>query len=337
MIFIFYDINKIMSYNAILNFIIGERGVGKSYGAKKYVAKRFIKKKKQFAYIRRYKTELHEALYKGKEPIFFNQILNDDELHNHKFNNTKSTFYIDDKIAGYAMPLSTANILKSATYEEVDTIIFDEFIIDKGCYKYLHNEVDQILDLIETIGRMRDIKILFLGNAITISNPYFNYFNLHLPYNSEFQTFKDGLIVVNYIKNLKYRECKKQTRFGKLIDGTNYGKYAIDNEMLRDSKTFIDKKTKKSKYYFTLIHNQIYYGVWYDMDVGKMFISSKYDPLYKTIITMEDDSHNYNTILTRSKNSPFIKSLIVHYQSGQLYFENQNIKNIFHPSLIKLI
>ena len=40
---IYYNYDKILSYNALLNFIIGERGVGKSYGAKLYVAKNFIK------------------------------------------------------------------------------------------------------------------------------------------------------------------------------------------------------------------------------------------------------------------------------------------------------
>ena len=47
---IFYDINKLLSYNALLSFVVGERGVGKSYGAKKFVAKRFINKHKIKSY-----------------------------------------------------------------------------------------------------------------------------------------------------------------------------------------------------------------------------------------------------------------------------------------------
>ena len=31
-----YNYNKILSYNAMFNFIIGERGVGKTYGIKDY-------------------------------------------------------------------------------------------------------------------------------------------------------------------------------------------------------------------------------------------------------------------------------------------------------------
>lgn len=70
---------------------------GKSYGAKKYVTNHFIKKNKQFVYIRRYKTELEEALFKDKAPIFFEQIKK--EFPNDKLTNTKQVFKINDKIA----------------------------------------------------------------------------------------------------------------------------------------------------------------------------------------------------------------------------------------------
>ena len=38
----FYDFNKLLSYNALLNFVIGERGVGKSFGAKKFVISDYL-------------------------------------------------------------------------------------------------------------------------------------------------------------------------------------------------------------------------------------------------------------------------------------------------------
>ena len=148
---IFYDYHRVLSYNSLLTFIIGERGVGKSYGAKKFVAKRFINKGKQFVYLRRYKTELKQAMMKNGNPIFFEQIKNDEELKNHKLTNKNDTMFIDDKLAGFSIPLSVANILKSSTYDNVDTIIFDEFIIDKGNYHYLQNEVIQLLDVIEEL------------------------------------------------------------------------------------------------------------------------------------------------------------------------------------------
>ena len=66
-----YTYDKVLTYNAMLNFIIGERGVGKSYGIKKHVLKKFKKKHKQFIYLRRYDTELRKSL---KDNEFFKDI-----------------------------------------------------------------------------------------------------------------------------------------------------------------------------------------------------------------------------------------------------------------------
>ena len=67
----FYSYDRIRSYNAIWNFIISNRGGGKTYGFKMMAIKNFLKNGKQFIYVRRYKTELQE------KTLFF-----DDVKHN---------------------------------------------------------------------------------------------------------------------------------------------------------------------------------------------------------------------------------------------------------------
>ena len=328
----YYTLQRVLSFNALINFIIGERGVGKSFSSKKHVINRFIKKGEEFVYLRRYKTEL-----KSSVPKFFDDIIDEKVFPEATFKVKNNNLYINDKIAGYALPLSTANILKSTSYSKVKTIIFDEFIIDKGCYHYLQNEVEQFLDIIETVGRLRDIKVFMLGNAISITNPYFTYFNLSLPYNSDIALFKDGSILVNYIKNEIYREIKKASRFGKLIEGTDYGRYAIDNEFLRDSKSFIKKKEKWSKFYFILILNNKPYGIWNDYKNGFMFISEDYDPNCPVRYALNTKDHSESSVLIRVRNSPLIKSVIDHYRLARLCFENQKIKNIVLQELSKYL
>ena len=93
--------------------------------------------------------------------------------HTIKINGDK--VYVDKKLAGYGFAISNAVVLKSSTFPLVDKIIFDEFIIDKGNITYLSNEVDKFLETYETIARMRNVKVYFLGNAISIANPYFDY------------------------------------------------------------------------------------------------------------------------------------------------------------------
>ena len=84
--YMFWDLTKTLSYNALLNFCIGERGVGKSFSAKKFVINDYLKNGNEFVYIRRYKTEL-ETAYEG----FFDQYRRPDFLRiiNFAFNRVK--------------------------------------------------------------------------------------------------------------------------------------------------------------------------------------------------------------------------------------------------------
>ena len=337
---IFYSPERIISYNALLNLIIGERGVGKTYNFKVYAVKRFLNKGKQFAYIRRYETDLEASVGNTNDNKFFEQIRN--EFPNSTFKISKSKkvrkLYIDNKICGYAIPLSGADSLKSSSYENVDTIIYDEFQLKEGSTQhYLRNEPEIILDIIETIGRLRDIRVYCLGNAISSTSPLMSYFDLTLPYNTDIKLFKDGTIAVEYIKNEKYREVKKASRFGKLIDGTKYGKYAIDNEFLTDSKAFIRKKDKNAKFYFILYVNGKQYGIWRDFKNQYMYISNDIDPNCPIKFAINETDHNESTIFAKVRSNFWFKQIINHYRLARLCFENQTVKNIFMQEMNKYL
>lgn len=333
---IFYSGEKILSYNALLNLIIGERGVGKTYFWKTFAVKRFLNKNKQFAYIRRYDTDLEASVGSSSDNKFFEQIKN--EFPDSTFKITKSKkvrkLYIDNKICGYALPLSAADSLKSSSYENVDIIIYDEFMLKEGSTQhYLRNEPEIILDLIETIGRLRDIRVFCLGNAISSTCPIMSYFDLSLPYNTDIRLFKDSTIAVEYIRNEKYREVKKASRFGKLIDGTRYGKYAIDNEFLLDSKSFIKKKDNYAKFYFMLIINGKSYGVWRDFKNQLIYISNDYDPNCLVKFALHEEDHNESTTLARVRSNFWFKQIMDYYRVGRLCFESQSVKNLVMQEL----
>lgn len=331
----YYNLDKLISYGGLFNFIIGERGVGKSFSCKSYAIKDYINHKNQFIYLRRYKEELQLAC-----SSFFADIQSAGLYEEHTFKikggKNLAIFYMDDEIIGYGIALSTSNILKSTPFPQVRTIIFDEFILDTGIYHYLKNEVNKTLDCVETVFRLKDGRVFFLGNAISIDNPYFNYFDLDLPYNSEYKTFKDGAIVVNYIKNLEYRETKRHTRFGRLIDGTDYGKYAIDNKMLRDDSTFIGKKGNCHFLHVLYVNNQKF-GVWHSIQNGRVYISEDYDPNCSISYALSIDDHTPETKYISIRTNGFMKVIIDYYKNGELYFENQKIKNAVIPILRKCL
>ena len=337
---IYYNGERILSFNALLNLIIGERGVGKTYFWKTFAVKRFLNKGKQFAYIRRYDTDLDASVGNSNDNKFFEQIRK--EFPDSTFKITKSKkvrkLIINNKICGYALPLSSADSLKSSSYENVDIVIYDEFQLKEGSTQhYLRNEPEIILDLIETIGRLRDIRVFCLGNAISSTSPLMYYFDVTLPYNTDIKLFKEGTIAVEYIKNEKYREVKKASRFGKLIDGTRYGKYAIDNEFLTDSKAFIRKKDKNAKFYFILYVNGKQYGIWRDFKNQVMYISNDIDPNCPIKFAINESDHNESTIFAKVRSNFWFKQIINHYRLARLCFENQAVKNIFMQELNKYL
>ncbi len=246
---VYYNYNKIMSYNAMLNFLVGERGVGKTYGAKKMVINNFIKKNEKFVYIRRYDNELKIGVSE-----FFKDISTNNEFKNLSFYSKNRKFYCNDQVFGYGYRLTQAQDLKGSTFTDVSTIIFDEFIVEKSRRSYLPNEVNIMLGVIESIARTRKIKVFFLGNSVSTTNPYYLYFNLTTPYNSDIKTFKNGLILVQHMQNKAYREAKKLTDFGKLVANTEYGNYAIENQFIDENNSFIEKKKASSKFQFAFIY-----------------------------------------------------------------------------------
>lgn len=329
---IFYNYDRVISYGAFLNFLIGERGVGKTFGASEFVTRQFIKKHHEFIYIKRYKTDLE----KGKKK-FFKALIDEDKFPDHKLEVKGNTFYIDDKISGYSMTLSTAHQFKSTNFPKVKYIIFDEFLIENGQSHYLKNEVNIFLGLIETIARMRDVKIFCLGNATNDINPYFLFFDLSLPYNNDIKLYKDGLILLQYMNNKAYREAKKETKFGKLVAGTDYEEYAINNKFTNDNKDFIEHKTGTSKFSFSFLYKDNRYGVWIDYNLGKMYVSGDYIDNGLVFATTSED-HKPNTMLySIAKKYNCWNQFIQNYKLGNVYFENMKIKNISKDVLKNII
>lgn len=313
----FYNLSNLLSRNSLFNFIIGNRGCGKSFALKKHAINCFLKNNSQFIYLRRYKTEL-----KNSAPTFFNDI---SSLYpEHKFTYKNSTFYIDGKCAGYAFNLSTSITLKSMSFPNVSTIIFDEFLIMNSCYHYLSNEVLLFLEFYETIARMRDVKVFFLANAITQTNPYFNYFNIKLT-NKQFYLI-NNLICIEIINNKDYITAKKSTKFGQLIANTSYNDYAIENNFINDSNSFIAKLPPKSTYFFTLHTLNYKIGIWYNND--KLYCSHKYDSQCPFIFTSSSNLHDENHTFSKpSATSSFWNKLYRSFCNASLYFEDINIKN----------
>lgn len=331
---LYWNIKRTLSYNCLFNFIIGMRGVGKTYGSLKYCIQKYLDEKKkgrnwQFLYVRRMKTELEKlTLMRGGR--LFKAI--EKEFSEHELKAESNILYCDGEIMGYSQPLSTASILKSDAFPDVQMIIFDEFIIDNsGTYHYLKDEVTKFFDLYETVARGRDVIVFFLSNAVTITNPYFDFLHLDKPYNGDIQRFgKAKEILVQSTVNKNLSNLKKNTRFGHIIDGTEYSEYAYDNEWLLDNEDFIEQKTQRSHYVMTLRYKDTWLGIWFDPVQWIYFISDNYDLQCGNVFSATTDDHKPNILLLKgAKKVSKIKAIIEAYECGAVRYESMKLKNWF--------
>lgn len=309
----FYNINSLIAKNKLFNFIVGARSIGKTYATKALAIDNFINHGEQFVYIRRFKTELK------KIKTFFNDISK--QYQNHEFSCDGKQFFIDKKIAGYAINLTTAKIEKSVSYDGVTTIIFDEFIIDKGFQRYIPDEVTNFFELYVTISRGKDIPVYFIANSITDYNPYFIYFDV-TPNGFGF-TCKGDLLIEN-VDPKKYSSTINTSRFAALVKNTEYGNYLLNNVSLRDTENFIQKKTQGAKHIFNFVYNGNKFGVWLDKEA--IYIS--FDTCDGYTIALTENSITADTVLDISARSPFRSKVVKKYQKGQCYFESAKIKGL---------
>lgn len=317
----YWDIRLPKSYNCLYNFIVGMRGNGKTYGTKQAAIKDFLANGNQFIYLRRYKEELKKVKQKYFDDI--REAFPDVELVCKNGN-----FYINGNLAGYTQALSTSKIEKSNPFPLVKTIIFDEFIIDKGVYHYLPDEVTYFLEFYSTVARQREVTVWFLSNAITMVNPYFLYFNIHYPTNKN-KIWRKGELLLQITDNPQLVEKIKKTRFGSIINETPYGRYAIENEFFRDNYTFVEKRSPKSEYYCTLIYDNESIGVWVDYKLGLMYFTTAVDKTFGAVYSVTNAAHTANTLLLHGKlKPPKVQNILLQYQLGNVRFENIVIKEI---------
>jgi hypothetical protein len=325
---LYYDPNKLLSYNRILNFVIGARGIGKSYGFKKHVVNRFLKHGKQFIYLRRYKGEL------VKLPQWFNDIKQ--EFPDTEFKVKGRQLFINNKLAGWGIPLSAWQSEKSNAYPEVETILYDEFIREKDNSGYLPNEVPALLNFMDTVFRDREnVRCIGMANAVTIVNPFFLYFGLIPNIKKRYNAYES--IVIEIPNSEDFSAARRKTKFGALIDGTEYGEMSLDNTFTNDSSVFIDKRSKDSKFQFAILYNGLYMGIWVDVEKGLMYLSTDYDPSSKLIFAMTTDDLNENTLLmTTWKNNYYLMKLVSAFKKGFLRFDNQVLRNVGYELFKKM-
>ncbi|MBO5712589.1 MAG: phage DNA encapsidation protein [Clostridia bacterium] len=329
---IYYSPAPLLSQKCIFNYVIGNRGGGKSFSGKVLAINRFKKKGKQFIYLRRYQTELDEITDYFADVRF--------KFPEDKLEQKGSNLYINGELAGYMIALSKSMSLKSNPYPLVTTIIFDEFIIDKGRLPYLKNEPQLLEEFYDTVDRSRDeTVVLAFGNAISIVNPHFVYFGVYPDLNKRFTKDKEKSVCIEFYFNEEFIAKKKATRFGQSISQREYGQYNLYNKFLRDSDSFIKKRPATANYkLYQFVIEGVKYSLWQDVKYQCYYIDNNYEKNFGTYRTYVADPNEMDdtdkSMILLKKNNATMKRLKVWLERGDLYFNNQTTKQKFYEIML---
>lgn len=242
----YFNTHDVNSYNAIFNFIVGTRNIGKTWSLKMRALMRFIKKGKKTVWVRRFQHDAKQVLAIKKNqsgtdffPSKMLKVLNvsDDLISRQGYKicynrGTKDTPRWEWFIQVVA--LSTQQSEKGNDDPNIDTLVYDEFTTNESTYvRYKGNEVIDFMDLFYTKKRAGEIKAYFLGNKETYRNPYYNFFGIEPP-KTDFEgikTYKDGTVLIaqynDYIKDAKSYENALERAF----QGTLYYDYIYGGEV----------------------------------------------------------------------------------------------------------
>ena len=340
----YYNFGPILSRNAMINMIIGARGLGKTYGAKLRVIKAAIRKREQFIYLRRYTTELESR------HTFFADIERHNAFPNYDFRvqgmeahmapkSTRDEKNREWQTIGFFVALSTAQKLKSKSYPLVTTMIFDEFILEKGALHYLPNEVDAFLNLYSTVDRWEDrVRVLMLANSVSIMAPYFSKWDITPDMAAdgerairEWHKFGGGFGVAHFPEAAQFRAEAERTRFGRFVSNTAYGDFAMTNRFADNHDNLIGSKTRQASYVGTIkVASGEKFSVWKDQLGFSVQEKLPKDEVKYSMspVGLADDE----TLLTKS--SPLIKVLRSSFSHGGMVFDKPFTRNMFIKAVI---
>ncbi|MNV78044.1 Podovirus DNA encapsidation protein (Gp16) [compost metagenome] len=122
-----------------------------------------------------------------------------------------------------------------------------------------------------------------------------------------------------------------------MIDGTEYGDMSLDNEFVNDSSLFIEKRSKTSRYQFSVIYKGMTIGIWVDVDRGIMFLANEHDPSSKNVYALTANDLNENSMLmTNWKQNYQLFKMVKAFQTGYLRFDNQVLRNVGYEMFKKM-
>ena len=319
----FYSSHQVLSYKRLFNLILDLRGIGKTYEyTSKCIEAGLSSKKKSFVVLVRYKEDLKTikddwwVIVEHKYPkyLFFSK----GRLIYAQNKDTGEKFVIGEYVA-----LNEYLRVKKTPRPYVKWIIFDEFL-NEEC-RYLSNEINIFLNVIDSIGRNRDdVRVILISNTISIINPYFDFFGFY-KVEQKYTKGQHNSILEFCGNSEEFKEYRKKTKFGSSIEGTSYGGFSLEGKFMLDDITNVISSPKGNKH---ILHNLMLNGklISVGMINNLLYFENSTDTTRITYTPYVDDAKS-NLAIYVNKNFKIFKNIEQMFLRDEVMYQTIQIKN----------
>ena len=335
--------------DAAICVIEGNRLGGKSVGVGIYALKDYFDYGYRACFVTRYKDDIEDSKILPLESFWKKcwRFINSDEMRVPDIDSHELTFkghyaYIDGKLFCYPASLSVSGKTKTADFDNVHTIIFDEYISEDN--RELPDEVTCIYRLYDTIARGREdalktTAMILISNCITKASTLKEELKISREVREDSHRVNRGEErgwIYERVDNKAVTEEYNKSAIAKAQlcgdVGQAYLGYAQNNEF-KDNETFVQLKPPKGVY--TYICNMTYNGKiyaikYYNMSNVFYFTDSDIDENFVINYAMTRDDHTFNTTLILDKKiKDRLNQFKIHFSMGSFLFNSLKTKAAF--------
>lgn len=309
---VYFNPKKYLPYQRNFIFITSERTIGKTYSTQKMFIEKFLDKGERFVYYVRTQEERKNGVFNQA----FMKVMSE-QFSDYKFVfKGNEVYYQEDedvqRLMGVCVSLSEANKNKRINFPKCRFGMLDEYILEgKRVSEYVDGfgEPKLFLKLYHTLDREEDYQTVFLlGNSIEFFNPYHIYPAFDIPYTPKGQIWKSENVIYEQVEASEtLKKKKKKSKFLKMIDGTDYGDYAIHGMYINDNQQYIEERDGKSKLKFVFDSGEDTFGLWYSSNTGLCYVDRKYDKNFPFWFTFYTDRMGGNKRMCKGKTDFLIR------------------------------
>lgn len=335
----FFEWGKVLSFQAPITMVVGARGLGKTYGLRKACIEQFLKKGVCFVEVARFKSE-QKQVQRG----YFDRVgqeftgcefeVRGSEGFVWRGKTTEKGKKLWERVC-YFVSLTELQTTKKRTFDNVKNIIFDESVIDRTdrYHRYLPNEWELLAGLVDSCSRERgDSKIhpslFLLGNAVDLSNPYFQRIGLMEAPSVGFHWYLKKLFLLVVPEASEYSKAKEEsTLAGRMLAGTAAGQAANWNQFSQEFEGVIAPKPSSARFEVGLRWKEQDFGLWFDDREGRYYVTSRIPPHGKCLaLSIGQVAVNQPLV---QKNASFLRSIVSLASIDGLRFESLGLRSQF--------